>query len=90
MADRLVGAQIFSSLDLAQCYHHIIVLDEDAVKMAFKTPFGHYQFVVLSFGLTNDQQFLNPVFQKYFGKFVLEYLDDILYSQKMKRFISPT
>ena len=51
--DQLVGSRVFSSLDLAQGYHQIQILEEDVPKTAFRVPFGHYQFKVLSVGLTN-------------------------------------
>ena len=80
--DQLASTQIFHFLDLAQGYHQILILDENAPKMAFSVPFGHYQFKVLSFGLTNSpatfQGVMNQIFHKYFDKFVLVYLDDIL------------
>ena len=80
--DQLAGSTIFSSLDLAQGDHHIRKSEEDAPKTAFRTPFGHYQFKVISFVLTNAlstfQGVMNRVFHKFIGKFILVYLDDIL------------
>jgi hypothetical protein len=51
--DHLARARIFLSLDLAQGYQQIIILNEDAPKTAFRTPSGHYQFKFLSFRLIN-------------------------------------
>jgi len=78
--DRLQGARYFSSLDLSQGYHQIRITDEDVPKTAFRTPFGHYQFRVLSFGLTNAPATFQCAMNAVFGKipFALVYLDDIL------------
>ena len=84
--DQLASSTIFSSLDLAQGYHQIRIYEEDAPKTVLQTPFGHYQFKVLSFGLTNApttfQGVMNRVFHKFIGKFFLVYLDDILFFSK--------
>jgi hypothetical protein len=78
--DRLQGARYFSSLDLSQGYHQIRITDEDVPKTAFRTPFGHYQFRVLSFGLTNAPATFQCAMNAVFGKipYALVYLDDIL------------
>jgi len=46
--DQLASSTVFSSLHLAQGYHQIRISEEEALEIAFQTPFGHYQFKVLS------------------------------------------
>ena len=85
--DQLTSFIIFLSLDLAQCYHRTRIFEEDTPKMAFQTLFGHYQFKVLSFGLTNAPAtfhgVMNRVFSQGHRKVCLSiYLDDILIFSK--------
>ena len=88
--DKLQGAKVFTFLDLAQGYHQIRITPEDVPKTAFRTPLGHFQYKVLSFGLTNApatfQSVMNEILGEYLDKFFLVYLDDILvFSKKIGR-----
>ena len=86
LIDRTSGAKSFSSIDLACGYHQILIAPEDVPKTAFSAPFGHHQFKVLAFGLTNApatfQYAMNQLFAGQMGKYVCVYLDDILICSK--------
>jgi hypothetical protein len=86
MLDHLAGSKVYSLIDLRQAYHQCRLVDSDVPKTAFRTPLGHYEYVTLSFGLTNApaafQSVVNRLFSKYMYKFVMVYLDDILVFSK--------
>ena len=88
LLDKLRGSAYFSSIDLQQGYNQIRIADSDIPKTAFRTPFGHYEFTVLSFGLTNApatfQAVMDRTFRSYIDRFVVCYLDDLLVYSKTR------
>ena len=80
--DRVGKARYCTTLDLTSEYWQVRIADKDVSKTAFNTRYGKYEFLVMSFGLTNApstfQSLMNSILRPYIDKFVLVYLDDIL------------
>ena len=89
LLDRLQGSRFFTKIDLRSGYYQIRMHPDSIQKTAFRTRYGHFEFLVLPFGLTNApatfMHLMHQIFREQLDKFIVIFLDDILvYSQTLQ------
>ncbi|GJW13084.1 putative reverse transcriptase domain-containing protein [Tanacetum coccineum] len=88
LLDQLQGSQFFSKIDLRSGYHQLRVHEDDIPKTAFRARYGHFKFIIMSFGLTNAPivfiDLMNIVCRPYLDKFVIVFIDHILIYSKTR------
>ena len=86
MFDQFQEASVFLEIDLRFGYHQLKIKESNVSKMAFRTRYGHYEFLVMPFGLTNASakfmDLMNRVFHPYLDQFIILFIDDILVYSK--------
>jgi len=89
LLDQLRRATMISKIDLRYEYHQILVKPEDMQKTAFKSHYGHYEYLVMPFRVTNDpaifMDYMNRIFRPYLDQFVVVFIDNVLIYSKSRR-----
>ncbi|GJS20875.1 putative reverse transcriptase domain-containing protein [Tanacetum coccineum] len=87
--DQMQGSSVYAKIDMRSDNHQLRVHEKDILKTAFRTRYGHYEFQVIPFGLTNAPtifiDLMNRVCKPYLDKFVIVFIDDILIYSKSKQ-----
>ena len=80
--DRLKNAKLYTRLDMADAYNQLRIAEGDEFKTAFRTRYGHFEYLVMPFGLTNApasfQAYANDCLRDFLDIFCVVYLDDVL------------
>ena len=88
MFDQLQGAIVFSKSDVRSCYHQLRIRDSNIPKTVFHSRYDHYEFIVMSFGLTNAlavfMNLMNKMFKDFLDTFVIFFIGNILVYSKIK------
>ena len=92
LIDKTGKSKVYTTLDLHSAYHRIRIHPPDIEKTAFVTPFGHYEFIVLPFGLTNASATFQTLINSLLGHlpYVVAYIDDILIFSKCSKCLNHT
>ena len=89
MLDRLVGSKVFTKFDLRDAYHRIRIRRGDEWKTAFRTRYGHFEYLVMPFGLYNApatfQSYINKAMSGILNLYYIIYLDNILIFSKTNK-----
>lgn len=92
LIDQLVGACVFSKIHMHSGYHQICVKPEDISKTAFRRKYGHYEYLLILFGVSNApgvfMVYMNIIFHPYLDQFMVVFIDDnLIYSQSDKEHV---